>query len=157
MATIEDAVVNFSEILRDDLPAILTAIENEKKDGIKLEPIRVFEFEETREAIIQTPAALIIGTDEVDATLKDMLRDANIQLYLVVTDRNKKHLTKKLWRYGQAIRRVLRPVASRTLKGKVISAKVMRVAYSPTFVDRDNLFCRDLQADIVLRVAKEND
>ena len=157
MATIEDAVVNFGEILQDDLPAILTAIENEKRDGIKLEPIRTIEYEEVREAITQTPAALIIGTDEADNPLRDIVRDATIQLYLVVTDRSKKNLTKKLWRYGSAIRRVLRSTANRTLKGKVISAKVMRIGYSPTFVDRDNLFCRDLQADIMIRVPKEND
>lgn len=157
MATIEDAVDNFIDILRDDLPTILLAIEAQKKDGIKLEPIRVFETEETKEAITQLPAVLVLGQDETDATLRDIVRDANIQVYLVIADRSKKNLTRKLWRYGSAIRQVLRPTTNRTLKGKVISAKVVRIGYSPTFMDRDNLFCRDLQADIVLRVPKEND
>ena len=157
MATIETAVANLETILRDDLPAILALIDAEKKDGIKLEPIRSFEWEETREAIKQTPACLLIGVDESDVVLRDQVRDATIQLFLVVDDRDKKSLTKRLYRYATALRRVLRPATNRTLATTIISAKIVRVTFSPTFVDRDNMFARDLQAEIVLRMPKEGD
>lgn len=157
MATIEEALTNFEAVMRADYPALLAAIEADKKDGIKLEPPRTYEWEEVREAITQTPAVLMIGMEESDTVLRDQMRDATIQFFLVTTDRNKTHLTKKLYRYGKALRQLLRPTANRTLNGTVISAKVVRVSYSPTFVDRDNLFARDLQAEIVLRIVKEND
>lgn len=156
MATIEDAVSNLEAILRTDLPAILDAIMLERADGVRLEPIRTFDWEETRE-FLQFPACLLLGQDESDLVLRDQVRDATIQLILVTADRDKRALTKKLFRYAKALRVLLRPSANRTLAQKVISAKIVRVTYSPMFVDRDNLFCRDLQAEIVLRLAKEND
>jgi hypothetical protein len=157
MATIEDAVTNLESIMRADLPALLTAIEVEKKDGIRLEPPRTYEWEEIRESLTQVPAVLLIGQDESDVQLRDIVRDATITVVIITTDRNKTHLTKKLYRYAKALRQLLRPNMNRTLNDTVISAKVVRVSYSPTFVDRDNLYARDLQAEVVLRIPKEND
>lgn len=154
MANIEHAVAGLETILVQDLPAQLSVQELLWKDGIKLEPLRQIEWEEIRGAINTTPAALIIGSDDNDVVGRDMLFDATIYLYVILTDRSKKSLTKKLYRYAQAVRDVLKTPRNHTLRGVIVSAKVVRVKYSPTFVDRTNLFMRDFEATVMLRLPR---
>jgi len=154
MASIEEAVIHFEQMLRNDLPIHLTALQDKWADGIILEPIRSFEWEEVRDAIKVTPACLIIGEDEDDENLRDLLYTARLTLIMIVTDRAKTNTTKKLYRYADAVKRMLRPAAKRSTPGVIVSAIVRHIGYSPTFVDRDQLFARDFQADVRLRLQR---
>jgi hypothetical protein len=154
MATIEDAVASLQIILTDDLPTQLDALMALYTDGIRLEPIRQFEWEEPHGKISSTPAALILGVEDSDVAGRDMVFDAVIILYVILVDRAKNQLTKKLFRYAEAVRRSLRSPQNRTLRATVISAKVSRVKYSPTYTDRTNLYMRDFEATITLRMPR---
>ena len=155
MANIEDAMAGLQAIMEQDLPGFLATITAEWNDGIKLDPIAAYDWEELHKGGVRaTPAALLMGIEESDPVLRDQIRDATIIVYLIITDRQKSALTKKLFRYADGLRRMLRSAVNRTLRGKIISAKVVRVKYSPTWVSRDNLFTRDLEATIVVRVPR---
>lgn len=154
MATIEYAVAGLETILAEDFPTQLAAQEALWKDGIKLESIRTFEWEEVHGSVKSTPAALIIGAEDNDVVGRDMLFDATIYIYVILTDRSKRHLTKKLYRYAEALRQTLKSPRNHTLRGVIVSAKVVRVKYSPTFVDRTNLYMRDFEATTMLRLPR---
>jgi hypothetical protein len=153
--TIEDAVQGIEDIIRSSFPAILEQIMAERKDGIILEPIRSYEWEEVHNALKSTPCAIIIGEEELNPeATKERNYIAIVTVYIIVVDRSKTMLTRKLFRYGHALRRMLRPALGYTLHRVVSSATIRRIQYSPTFVDRDQLFARDLRADIECKIIR---
>lgn len=152
--SLEDAVTELESILRADFPDMLATIVTERGDGVPL-PVPVeYHWEEVAEKLMGLPAVLLIPDFEVDTDARDILWDSTIQLYLVASDSGKKNLTKKMLRYAEAVKRILRKPLRRTLNQKAVSAKVARVGYSPTYLDRDNLYARDINAEIVIRISR---
>lgn len=162
MAAIEEAVTGLETVITEDLPAILASLESSYADGIRLEPIRTVEWEETlQDAVQTTPCVLIVGSNEMDVSLRDQTRTCHIIMVFILESHDKKTLTKMMYRYARALRMVLRVSdatngLNRTLRQRVISAKVMEVDYGPTFTDAQ-LFTRAFQARIEVRVFQEND
>lgn len=153
-SSIEDAVASLEAILRGNFPAMLAEVQAERNDGIPLPSPQVYEWEEIPGSLKATPACLLIGEGEDDVDARDMIWTATIRLYIVVTDPSKQYLTRRLYRYADALKRIVRKPFNRTLDQKVVSAKVISIRYSPTFVDRDNTHARDLNAEIQLRIAR---
>lgn len=156
MATIsiEDGIQGVETLLlSQSFEDILAAIDAERDDGIVLEPIRATEWEETVGEISTLPCALLIGDSEVDESLRDRIIQVNVKVILLVADKSKQHLTRRLYRYGSAMRQMFHGADSRTLGQRFISAKVRRIEYSPTFVDRQNVYSRDITADLELRMS----
>jgi hypothetical protein len=153
-ATIEDAVQGLEDLVRNSFPSILDAISKERNDGLILEPMRSFEWEEVRDAMKSVPCCIIIGEEETDGLTSDIVYTAQVTIYIIATDRSKSMLTRKMFRYGQALKRMLRPGTARTLNRAVVSAKVVRIQYSPTFVDRDQMFARDLRAEVICKLQR---
>jgi hypothetical protein len=149
-AYIEQVIEAVDASLQIEYPAFLTAMEAEHNDGIRLEPFRVIEWEEVRE-IATTPALLLIANAENDPNMRDQAIDCDIQIFVILQDRNKRTLTKKLFRYAECLRRWVAVAKNRTLSGLVISVKILRVDYSAVYTDRSNLFCRDFQASLQVR------
>jgi hypothetical protein len=154
MAVLERAILNFETLLKAEFPVVIPVIEAEWNDGIKLGLPASYHWEEVPEKIGPTPAILIIPEGEDDPAQGDMLWDATLRVYVVITDKERRHLTKRILRYADALKRILRRPVNRTLYQYVVSTKVLAVRYGNTFMDRDNLFARDFNAEITLRLAK---
>jgi hypothetical protein len=153
-STIEDAVQGLEDLIRESFPALLDEISRERADGIILEPIRSFDWEEIHNATKVVPACIIIGDEEQEELTANIVYTAQVTIFIIATDRSKSNLTRKLFRYGQALKRMLRPAGARTLHRVIVSARIVRIQYSPTFVDRDQLFARDLRAEVICKLAR---
>ena len=154
MATIERAVMNFEAILRAEFPLALATIAAEWNDGVDLQAPVSYHWEEVPEKIGATPAVLIIaeGEDQTEMGVKDSLFNATLRVYVVITGREKRELTQRIFRYADAMKRIVRKPFNRTLYQHVVSAKIPAIRYSNTFVDRDQLFARDFSAEVTLRL-----
>lgn len=150
---IEDIVGAVETQLLTTYATYLATIEQERNDGLRLEPIAVTEWEELDGALTALPAALILGDSDVDVDSRDQIIEVNLTVNIILQDRAKQHLTKKLYRYGDALRRLFRPANARTLNQRCISVKVTTIKYSPTFTDSKNLYTRDLQAELAIRMS----
>lgn len=153
MITIEDVVARMTDVLMSDtFHDVLRTIDSERNDGLVLEPLRAVEWEEIEESALPSlPCALIIGETEEDPMLRDQTYDATLSLIVFAQDKSKRYLTKRLYRYGEAVRRVFAMPRMRTLNQTVISVKIGSVRYSPTFTDRQ-VYSRDITMDIRVRM-----
>jgi hypothetical protein len=157
VANSEDALVGLQLILEQDFPVYLHQIELQNTDGVILENLKQIEWEEYEDAKgLQLPAAMLIAETEADPSLRDILFDCNVTVRIVVADTDKRNLTKKMFRYAKALRRMLKPAANRSLRGKVNSAKVGTIRWV-SVGPRDNLFSGGFDASLVIRVPKEGD
>lgn len=157
MANSEDALVGLQQILEQDFPAYIRQIELENTDGVVMENLREITWEEYDDFKgVNLPCAMLIAEDESDPSLRDILFDCRITVRMVFQDSSKRNLTKKMFRYAKALRRMLRPAANRSLRGKVNSAKVGTIKWV-SVGPRDNLFSGGFDANLVLRVPKEGD
>jgi hypothetical protein len=153
-------MIGVQELLEQDYPAFLRVVEREFTDGVPLENLRQIEWEEF-ESEIQTPGVLLLAEDEVDTTLRDLLYDCRITAVFLLADTNKRNVTKKMFRYGKALRRMLRPNNNRGLRSRVISAKVGAIRWMPTGRGTTGrtagMYARGFEADLVIRLPKELD
>lgn len=157
MANSEDALVGLQEILEQDFPVFLRQIEQENTDGVELENLHQIEWEEYEDmSSLNLPCALLIAQDESDPSLRDILFDCRITVRFVFQDTSKRNLTKKQFRYAKALRRMLRPAANRSLRGKVNSAKVGTIRWV-SVGPKDNLHSGGFDASLIVRVPKEGD
>lgn len=157
MANSENALEGLQQILEQDFPVFLRQIEREHTDGVELENLRAIEWEEREDAMgLDIPCAMLIATSESDPSLRDILFDCYITARFVFQDSNKRNLTKKQFRYAKALRRMLRPAANRSLRGKVNSAKVGTIRWV-SVGSKDNLHSGGFDADLIVRVPKEGD
>lgn len=152
MKSIEDALVALEKAFRESYPTYLAEQEAKWKDGIRLEPFRTIEWQEVAQIPV-APAIILMGDDESDPNLRDQLFDATVTAYIVVMDKAKTYAVKKLYRYVSALRLMLRD--TRTLGGIIVSAKLVRAQYSPIFTERTNLYARDCQVTLQLRIPRE--
>lgn len=161
MANSEEAVAGLETIFLQDYPVFLRQVELEYRDGVELEGLRTVTWEEYDDGNgLQLPAVMIIAEDETDPSMRDILYDCRVTAIFMLADTDKRNVTKKMFRYGKALRRMFRPVLNRSLRGKVNSAKVGAIRWLPTgrgTGDTANLFARGFEADIVLRLPKEGD
>lgn len=161
MANTEDALEGLTQILTDDYPTFLRQVEVQYTDGVELESIREISWEEYEDGNgLQLPGVMLIPEDEADPLLRDLLYDVRITAIFMFADGDKRNVTKKMFRYGKALRRMLRPSNNRSLRGKVNSAKVGAIRWLPTgrgTSDTTALFARGFEADLVIRVPKESD
>jgi hypothetical protein len=157
VANSEDALVGLQLILEQDFPAYLRQIELQNTDGVELENLKQIEWEEYEDAKgLQLPAAMLLADKEADPSLRDILYDCSITVRIVLADTDKRNLSKKMFRYAKALRRMLKPAANRSLRGKVNSAKVGTIKWV-SVGPREKLFAGGFDADLVLRVPKEGD
>lgn len=161
MANSEEAVQGLEEILTQEYPTYLRQVEVQYTDGVELESLREITWEEYEDGVsLQLPCAMVIAEDESDPSLRDLLYDCRITVIFMFADSNKRNVTKKMFRYAKALRRMLRPNNNRSLRGKVNSAKVSTIRWLPTgrgTGDTSALFARGFEADLVLRLPKEGD
>jgi hypothetical protein len=109
---------------------------------------------------LNIPAVMIIAEEETDPSLRDLLYDCRVTVIFIFADTDQRNVTKKMFRYGKALRRMLKPHNNRSLRGKVNSAKVSTIRWLPTGRGgsaTEQLFARGFEADIVLRLPKEGD
>jgi hypothetical protein len=161
MSNTEEAVQGLEELFLTDYPTYLRAVELEFTDGVELESIREVTWEEYDDGVgLQLPVVMIVPEDESDPSLRDILYDCRVTVIFMFADSSKRNVTKKMFRYAKALRRMLKPSNNRSLRGKVNSAKVSTIRWLPTgrgIGDMDNLFARGFEADLVLRIPKEGD
>jgi hypothetical protein len=162
MANTEDAMIGLEELLLEEYPTFLRAIELEFKDGVVLENLREVSWEEYDDSLgIAMPGVMLLPETETDPALRDLLYDCRITAIFMMTDSDKRNVTKKMFRYGRALRRMLRPNTNRGLRGRVISAKVGAIRWLATgrgTMGRSaGLFARGFEADLVIRLPKESD
>lgn len=158
MANMEQAIEGLEEIFTTDYPTYLRQVELLYTDGVELETLREITWEEGH--AIQVPGLAIIGEEETDPSLRDLLYDCRVTCIFVVQDTNRRNVTKKMFRYAKALRRMLKPAANRSLRGKVNSAKVSTIRYLPTGRvqgDTQAIFTRGFEADLMVRIPKEGD
>jgi hypothetical protein len=161
LSNTEDAVRGLEQIFLQDYPTFLRTIELENTDGVMMENLRQIEWEEIdEETTIQMPGVVLIGEDETDEVLRDQLYNCRITAIFFVADTNKRNVTKKMYRYGKALRRMLKKTNNRSLRGSAISAKVGAIRWLPTgrgVGATAGLFARGFEADLVVRLQKEGD
>lgn len=161
MANSEEAVAGLEELLLTDYPTYLRQLEVEFTDGVILESIRQVDWEEYDDGVgLQLPGVMIVAEEERDTALRDLLYDCRVTAIFMLQDANKRNVTKKMFRYAKALRRMLKPTRNRSLRGRVISAKVEAIRWLPTGRgqnDTKGLFARGFEADIVLRLPKESE
>jgi hypothetical protein len=157
----EEALIGLHEIFEQDFPKYLREVELEYTDGVELENLRDIVWEEYEDGVgMQVPGLMMIADEETDPSLRDILFDARLTCIFLVQDTNKRNVTKKMFRYAKALRRMLKPTANRSLRGKVNSAKVVTIRYLPTGrggSDTDAIYARGFEADLVLRLPKEKE
>lgn len=151
MADLEQALQNIEAIFKAEFPVVLPQLEAQYKDGIKLPAPVAYHWEEVPEKIGATPAVMLIPEGE-DQREKDQLYDATVRMYVVLTDSEKRHLTRRILRYVKAAKIIIRKPINRTLYQYVTSIKIPAVRYGNTFMDRSQLFARDFSAELVLRI-----
>jgi hypothetical protein len=162
MANSEQAVEGLEQLLLNEYPFYLRQVELEHTDGVELESIREVTWEEYEDGVgLQLPGVMIIAENEVDTALRDILFDCRVTCIFMLQDTNKRNVTKKMFRYGKALRRMFRPANNRSLRGRVNSAKVVEIRWLPTgrgtSADRATFFARGFEADLVLRLPREGD
>lgn len=162
MANSEEAIAGLEQILREDFPTILYEVEREYTDGVELENLRDIVWEELEDGMgMQLPGVMLVAEDETDPSLRDLLYDCRVTMIFVVSDTDKLNVTKKMFRYGKALRRTIKRLTNRSLRGRVNSAKVGAIRWMPTGRGTTRtggaLFARGFEADIVLRLPKEGD
>jgi hypothetical protein len=161
VANTEEAIAGLEQILLEDYPAFLRQVQQQYTDGVELENLHEISWEEYDDGVgLQLPGVMIIAEDESDPSLRDLLYDCRVTAIFMFADTNKRNVTKKMFRYGKALRRMFRPSNNRSLRGKVNSAKVGAIRWLPTgrgTGDTSGLFARGFEADIVLRLPKEGD
>ncbi len=158
MATTEDAIEGLEIVLLEDFPVFLREVERSYTDGVELENLRAVIWEEYDDQIgLPMPGVMLLATDEVDESLRDQVIVSHITAVFGFADSNKRNLTKKMFRYGRALRRMLRPSANRSLRGRVISAKVGAIRWLPTGRNRSNLYARGFEADLECRLQRGGD
>lgn len=154
MAYVEDVLTELQTAFDKVFPTYLLEVQREHTDGILLEPFHWISWEEDAE-VPTTPAIMLLAQEESDMNLRDQLVDATILAVVVLREQSKRFLTRKLFRYAEAIRRMVRQTNVRTLSHVVTSIKVERVQYSPIYVDEKNRYARDFQATLQLRMPRE--
>jgi hypothetical protein len=163
LANTEDALIGLEQIINDSFPTYLRAIELENIDGVVLENIREITWEEIDESGsgLQIPGVMLLPNNETDESQRDIIYVCNITAVFLFQDSNKRNVTKKMFRYGKALRRMLKPTNNRSLRGKVISVKVVTIRWMPTgrgITGRSaGLFARGFEVDLVVRLPKEGD
>lgn len=151
---LEDALRELESIIRTKMPDMLMTIMSERPDGIILDTFAEYHWEEVAEKLGALPAILLIPDTDVDPDQSDAKWDHTVQIYIIARDEEKRNLTKKLLRYVEALSRLLRAPFNRTLNQTAISAKIVRVGYGATFVDRDQRFVRDINAELIIRLSR---
>lgn len=161
MANTETAMEGLEQLFLEDYPTFLRQVELEFTDGVELENIREVSWEEYDDGTgLQLPGVMLVPEDETDPVLRDQLFDCRITAIFMFADSNKRNVTKKMFRYGKALRRMVRPTPNRSLRGRVTSVKVNAIRWLPTgrgTSDSGNLYARGFEADLVLRLPKEGD
>jgi len=161
VANTEDGIVGLEQIFLEDYPTFLRQVEQQYADGVELESIREISWEEYEDGNgLQLPGVMLIAEDESDPSLRDLLYDCRITAIFMFADTNKRNVTKKMFRYAKALRRMLRPTSNRSLRGKVNSVKVGTIRWLPTgrgTSDTTALFARGFEVDLLLRLPKEGD
>ncbi len=156
MANSEDALEGLQLILEQDFPVYLRQVELQYTDGVELENLREITWEEQDPQGLNIPAVMLIAEDETDTPLRDILFDCHITARFVFEDSNKRNLTKKMFRYGKALRRMVRPPSNRSLRGKVNSVKVRTIRWV-SVGPRGNLHSGGFDANLMIRVPREGD
>jgi hypothetical protein len=159
MATTEDVVQGIAELLETQYSDFLAEVEALYTDGVELKPLLAVEWEEFEDAIgLALPGAMILAQEETDDSLKDQIFESRVLVIIAVYDTQRRNVTKKIFRYGKALRRLVRPVRNRGLLGRVISAKVRQIRWSPTYMGpQENLYTRAFEAELVIRLQREGD
>jgi hypothetical protein len=161
MANSEEAIAGLEEILTDSYPTFLRQVEQQFTDGVELHNLAEISWEEYDDGVgLQLPGVMLVAEDETDPFLRDLLYDCRVTAIFMFADASKRNVTKKMFRYAKALRRMFRPANNRSLRGKVNSAKVAGIRWLPTgrgTSDTAALFARGFEADIVLRLPKEGD
>lgn len=161
MANSEEGVAGLEQILREDYPTFLRQVQADYTDGVELENLNEITWEEYDDGVgLQLPGVMLVAEDENDPSLRDLLYDCRITAIFMFADSSKRNVTKKMFRYAKALRRMFRPTNNRSLRGKVNSAKVGTIRWLPTGRgegDTSGLFARGFEADLVLRLPKEGD
>ncbi|MHC4196930.1 MAG: hypothetical protein ACYSRP_03335 [Planctomycetota bacterium] len=131
---LEDIVRQIRAMLQNQLPAKLDQIELERVDGIALEDIESFFIQPGhKDARIKYPNVTIIGEAATAANVLSRRRELRHRISIWFTSREVSPGSElpqiKLWRYMEAIERVL--AGDPTLVGKALDSVVSKHEYYP--------------------------
>ena len=150
----EDVMVGLEELMRNQFYTYLKEVAARYNDGVILEPLVDITWEEHENFEgLSLPSCMILAQEEADPTLKDQMLDVTVFIVLGIFDSSARAASKKIFRYGRALKAMFRPNNNRTLSQRIVSSKVVRIRWSPPFSGpRDNDYSRAFEAEVVCRV-----
>ncbi|HHT9134179.1 MAG TPA: hypothetical protein ACFYD2_04690 [Candidatus Avalokitesvara rifleensis] len=137
---VEDIVRQIRALLQNELPAKLDQIELERADGVTLEDIQSFFIQPGhKDASIKYPNITILGEATTATNALSHRRELRHRISVWVTFREvspDSGLAQiKLWRYMEAIERIL--ASDPTLTGKAQNSVVIKHEYYPYHKEKD--------------------
>jgi len=142
---IEDVVARIETELANNLSSELTAFETYQGVTLNLPLPKEIRFSEVRE-LQSIPAILILPSSSSFSELISGKKDAThtIDVVIVCADTNDENLSRKLWRYGRSIERVLEKYVEGS--SEVFRVEVVSWLFSPTRIRGGGY-----EADLVIR------